>query len=142
MQWAGEASISSQKNCTMNSERYQEMLEHHLIPFMGIHGSTHFLQDGAPCHSSKKISNFLAEQPFQVIDWPGNSSDLNPIENCWSHMKRKLKDKDISSVPKPIAEIKMLWTCNLSRQFFKNLSDSMPRRIQQVLAAKGEATKY
>jgi transposase len=126
----------------MNSERYQEMLEHHLIPFMGIHGSTHFLQDGAPCHSSKKISNFLAEQPFQVIDWPGNSSDLNPIENCWSHMKRKLKDKDISSVPKLIAEIKMLWTCNLSRKFFKNLSDSMPRRIQQVLAAKGEAAKY
>ncbi len=67
---------------------------------------------------------------------------MNPIENCWSHIKRKLKDKDISSVPKLIAKIKMLWTCNLSRQFFKNLSDSMPRRIQLVQAAKGEATRY
>jgi hypothetical protein len=31
------------KNCTMNSEKYQEVLENHLIPFMGIHRSTHFL---------------------------------------------------------------------------------------------------
>jgi hypothetical protein len=58
---------------------------------MRIHGSTYFLQDGAPCHASKKIKTFLAEQPFQVIDWPGNSPDLNPIENCWNFMKNRLR---------------------------------------------------
>jgi transposase len=60
----------------------------------------HFLQDGGLCHASKRIKDFLAEQPFKVIDWPGNSSDLNPIENCWNHMKNLLKKKDISSIPK------------------------------------------
>jgi hypothetical protein len=55
-----------QKNTTMNAERYQQVLENHLLPFMRIHGSTHFLQDEAPCHASKKIKTFLAEQPFQV----------------------------------------------------------------------------
>ncbi len=94
------------KNTTMNGERYQEVLEEHLLPFMGIHRCTHFLQDGAPCHASKRIKAFLAQQDFQVIDWPGNSPDLNPIENCWNHLKNMLKKKDTSSVPKLFSAIK------------------------------------
>jgi hypothetical protein len=54
----------------------------------------------APCHASKWIKTFLAEQPFEVIVWLGNSPDLNPIENCWNQMKNMLKKKDISSIPK------------------------------------------
>jgi transposase len=69
------------RNVTMNGERYQEVLEDHLLPFMAIHRCTHFLQDGAPCHSSKRIKNYLSDKPFEVMDWPGNSPDLNPIEN-------------------------------------------------------------
>ncbi len=26
------------------------------------------------------------------MDWPGNSPDLNPIKNCWSFIKAKLKE--------------------------------------------------
>jgi transposase len=34
------------------------------------------------------------------MDWPGNSPDLNPIENLWLIMKGKLKKKDnISLLP-------------------------------------------
>jgi hypothetical protein len=41
------------KNCTMNGERYKKVLADHNLPFMRIHGTTVFLQDGAPCHKSK-----------------------------------------------------------------------------------------
>jgi hypothetical protein len=34
---------------------------------------------------------FLDQQDFKVMDWPGNSLDLNPIENYWNPMKNKLK---------------------------------------------------
>jgi hypothetical protein len=44
---------------------------------------THFLQDGSLRHMSKKINDLLKAQDFEVIDWPGNSPDLNQIENCW-----------------------------------------------------------
>jgi hypothetical protein len=89
------------KNMTMNGTLYQEVLEDHLLMFMGIHGCTNFLHDGAPCHASIRIKDFLAEQPFQVIDWSGNSPDLNPIENCWNHLKNLLKKKDVSSPSSP-----------------------------------------
>jgi transposase len=130
------------RNTTMNAERYEKVLQDHLLPFMDIHRTTHFLQDGAPCHASKRIKSFLEDKPFEVIDWPGNSPDLNPIENCWNYLKQNLKDKDTGSVDKLIAAIKMLWVKGLPRDYLKKLSDSMPRRIQKVLAVKGDATSY
>ncbi len=109
---------------------------------MAMHRSTHFLQDGAPCHASKRIKEFLKTQSFQVIDWPGNSPDLNPIENAWNYIKRKLKSQDISSVPKLKEAILKLWTQDMSQDYLRTLSDSMPNRIKAVIDAKGDMTKY
>jgi hypothetical protein len=134
--------VSVMGNPHTNAVRYQEVLEDHLLLFMGIHGCTHFLHDGAPCHASKRIKDFLAEQPFHVIEWPGNSPDLNPIENCWNQMKNLLKKKDVSSVPKLTTAIRQLWTEELKPEYLKNLSDSMPKRLEMVIAAKGDMTKY
>jgi hypothetical protein len=72
--------------------QYVTVLENHLAPFMCIHGCTWFLPDGAPCHKSKVVMQKPKELEFQVMDWPGNPPDLNPIENCWSFMKAKLKE--------------------------------------------------
>ncbi len=66
----------------MNSERYQQTLEGHLLPFMQIQ-CKHFLKD-ISCHASKKTRAFLVQQSFNVMDWPGNCPDLNPIENQWN----------------------------------------------------------
>jgi transposase len=133
------------KNCTMNGERYKKVLEDHLLPFMRIHKTTFFLQDGAPCHKSKLVMAFLkqSEKEFKIIDWPGNSPDLNPIENCWSYMKRKLKaNTDITSLPKLVEAIKLMWVEDMAIPYFKKLADSMPKRLQMVVDAKGELTKY
>jgi hypothetical protein len=110
--------------------------------FMRIHGCTHFLHDSAPCYASKHIKDILAEQPFQVIDWPGNSLDLNPIENCWNQPENLLEKKDVSSVPKLTATIRQLWTEELKPEYLRSLSDSMPKRLEMVIAAQGDMTKY
>jgi hypothetical protein len=36
----------------------------------------------------------------------------------------------------------MPWVKELSRDYLKELSDSMPRRIQKMLAVKGDTTSY
>jgi len=43
-----------------------------------------FQQDLAPCHCSKKVKKFLSDNNIAVLKWPGNSTDLNPIENLWA----------------------------------------------------------
>ncbi len=98
----------------MNGKRYQKVPEEHLLPFMGIHGRTHFLQNGTACHASKHIKVFLVQQNFQVIDWPGHSPHLSPKENCWNHMKNLLKKKDTSLVPKLTSASMELWTQELT----------------------------
>ena len=34
--------------------------------------------------------DFLAASHVRVLDWPGNSQDLNPIENLWAHVPRRV----------------------------------------------------
>jgi hypothetical protein len=53
------------KNVTTNGRRYK-VLKNHLLPFMGIYRASHFLQDGAPCHTSKMVKDFLKEKGGHV----------------------------------------------------------------------------
>lgn len=76
------------------------------------------------------------------MDWPGNSPDLNPIENLWNWMKDRLQELRVSSVAVLMEEIKKLWVQATPVELLQNLSDSMPKRIQMVLDAKGDMTKY
>ena len=45
-----------------------------------------FQQDLAPPHTAK-ITNGIT-----VLYWPANSPDLNPIDNLWDIVKRKMRD--------------------------------------------------
>lgn len=132
------------KNVTMNGERYKkEVILRKVVPWMKYHKTKMFMQDGAPCHTSKLVMSCLKEKNIKVLDWPGNSPDLNPIENCWSFMKKKLKeDHTITSVPKLMHAIKMMFVTDMPKAYFVKLSASMPSRLQMVIDQKGEMTKY
>ena len=69
---------------TINSVRYRKKLEDKLDIHMTIHECNMFMHDGAPCHRSKLVSDFLPKKNIKTLDWPSNSSDLNPIENLWA----------------------------------------------------------
>ena len=80
---------------------------------------------------------------ISLIDWPGNSPDLNPIENVWNWMKRKLQDSKATSLPQLQQEIKELWTLQMDNiQYLKNLMESMPMRLEAVIQNEGNSTKY
>jgi transposase len=129
-------------NTTMNAIRYTNVLEVHLLPFMTIHGTSIFQQDSAPCHKAKLVMDWTRNNHVQVLDWPGNSPDLNPIENLWKIMKDKVQKLDTGSIPKLTDALKNIWVKDISVDICKNLSSSMPKRLQSVIKAKGNMTKY
>jgi hypothetical protein len=48
-------------------------------------------------------------------------------------MKKKLKGSNITSLPKLMEAIKMIWVKEMKLDYFQKLYDSMPRRLQMVI---------
>ena len=128
------------KGDKMNAVRYKQVLEDHLVNFMAIRGCTMFQHDSAPCHTAGLIKKWLADNDIPVLDWPGNSPDLNPIENLWTLVK--VCGKNSSSLEDLKKDIKLVWCTDVTPELCKTLADSMPWRIAKVIANKGYPTKY
>jgi hypothetical protein len=77
------------------------------------------------------------------LDWPPNSPDMNPIENCWDYLDRRVCTRS----PLP-TNVNALWDAlveewgQIEDEYIEKLFESMPRRVQALLKAKGGPTKH
>ena len=67
------------------------------------------MQDCAPCHRSKLVSDFLKKKNIKTLGWPGNILDLNLIENLWAMLKDKVADQHSTSAKDLKMSIKRIW---------------------------------
>ena len=72
-----------------------------------------------------------------MLKWPGNSSDLNPIENLWDTDQKNVSTSNPTTLDKQKRTIKEFWCKDIDQNVCKNLTDSMPNRIQKVSKNKG-----
>ena len=129
---------------SMTGKKYVDVLEENLKPFannLNLTGSI-LLDDSARPHRTKEVDEWLQKNEMTRIDWPGNSPDLNPIENLWGIVKSKLRRTPIFNKTQLLKKFKEIWTNQLSNDLLANLSNSMPKRISEVLKNKGKITKY
>ena len=106
-----------------------------------------FLQDGDPRQNSALARNAWQKLGCEMFPIPPRSPDLNPIENLFHLVRKKLKkdaiDNNITKetynnfskrVAKTISEF--------PAETINNLIESMPKRLQLVVNGKGSRTKY
>lgn len=130
---------------SMDAGVYIATLKNFLIPSIEkLHPDDDFIfqQDGAPCHMAKLTKSWFERQSLPWIsDWPPQSPDLNPIENLWDFMERKLKGKHITSVKLLWEELKVIWA-SIPDDFIDKLINSMPARLEAVRKNRGGPTRY
>ncbi len=99
---------------------------------------------------NRTLERIVKQNPFKnvgeihkesVLNWPANSPDLNPIENLWGIVKRKMRYARPNNAEELKATIRATWALITPEQCHR-LIDSMPRRIAAVIQAKGAPTNY
>ena len=134
------------KGTTVTAAAYQEILENRMLPSARdmFHDQDYIFQDdGAPCHRAKSVKNWLSANDVGTIgDWPGQSPDINPIENLWNVMKLMVRNQGPKNRTELIEAVIYSWNHVVEKKTLQQLCDSMPRRLRAVINAKGNATKY
>ena len=131
----------------MDSDLYCQILRDELISMLKFYdlniNEIIFQQDNDPKHTSKKAKECFNELGLNVLQWPSQSPDLNPIEHLWDHLKCHLNARPMqpTGMLELWARVEEEWE-GIPQGIVLNLIDSMPRRIEAVLQAKGGMTKY
>lgn len=80
---------------------------------------------------------------LKVLQWVCQSPDLNPIENAWSDLERRRRARAVAPKNKDelFAALQEEWAA-IPDAYFKKLTESMCRRLRDVVAVSGSGTKY
>ena len=54
-----------------------------------------FLQDGDPTQNSRKAKKAFDDVGFRMFSIPARSPDINPTENMFNNMRKKLREDAI-----------------------------------------------
>ena len=101
-----------------------------------------FVQDGDPSQNSAAARKEMKELGVEVHSIPPRSPDINPIENVFHSLDRKLRSEAVEQ--------------NITNESYKEFSarvkstientveqiDNMPKRMRDIISVRGERIKY
>jgi transposase len=129
---------------TLDAVRYQRILALNLVKSAHTFwpsGQWWYQQDNASPHTAGTSRAWFHTHGVDLIDFPPWSSDLNPIENLWNDLKRRV----YAHHPKTMEELEYWigreWVAT-DLHYCKRACLSLPNRLQLVRDNKGHKISY
>ena len=120
----------------MDQHRYLETSENAMLPLVELSDTLVFMQDGDPCHRANSVKAWLEENHMPLLPWCARSPDLNPIENIWAFIDRKLCKTRITNLEQLKDVLHAEWLA-IPREMCMTLVESIPKRVFMFWKAKG-----
>ena len=116
---------------TLTHITYLSIIADHVHPFMEMvfpDGCGLFQEDNTLCNKAKMVQEWFEEHTneFEMLTWPPNSPDLNPIKHLWDVLDKKVRSTE--APPCNLQDLKDLlltsW-CQIPQHTFRGLMDSV-----------------
>jgi hypothetical protein len=133
---------------SITASRYKIIFSAYLTPM--VHALDEFYdagaifqQDNARAHTAHATLDWLDGKGITVLDWPANSPDLNPTENVFDALARRVYagNRQFGTVAALKEAIVEAWA-DIDFDELEPYIDSMPDRMEAVIASQGKPTRF
>ena len=94
-------------------------------------------QDRAPYHNAKMVQQWLKDNKVEIYhNWPGNSPDLNPQENCWAIAKDRCYRQVCSNLQEVDSSFHAAYQ-SISKEVCEKMMRGMVGRLESVIRLEG-----
>ncbi|KAG2456995.1 TCB1 transposase, partial [Polypterus senegalus] len=128
----------------MTTAMYRDILDENLLQSaldLRLGQRFIFQQDNDLKHTAKISNEWLQDNSLNVLEWPRQSPDLNPIEHLWRDLKMAVHRRFPSNLMELERCCKEEWA-KLAKDRCAKLVASYSKRLESVITAKGASTEY